>query len=73
MKKSAIIIAVISIAIVAVAAGVLLTFTSKPAPIESILPADAVFFMKFSEVDRQVKEFKASKLCKNLERIDIEM
>ncbi|HPN66706.1 MAG TPA: DUF3352 domain-containing protein, partial [Candidatus Omnitrophota bacterium] len=73
MKKSAIIITVISIAVVAVAAGVLLTFTSKPAPIESILPADAVFFMKFSEVDRQVKEFKASKLCKNLERIDIEM
>lgn len=73
MKKSAIIITVISIAVVAVAAGVLLTLSSKPAPIESILPADAVFFMKFSEVDRQVKEFKASKLCKNLEKIDIGM
>ncbi|MFA5164967.1 MAG: DUF3352 domain-containing protein [Candidatus Omnitrophota bacterium] len=73
MKKSAIIITAISVAAVAVAAAVLFTLASKPTPVESVLPADAVFFMKFSEVDRQVKEFKASRLYKNLEKIDIEM
>ncbi len=70
MKKSAIIITVIS---VAVAAGVLFSLASKPAPIESILPADAALFVKFSNVDRQVKEIKASRLYKNIEKIDVDM
>ena len=73
MKKSALIITITSAAVVAVAAGVYFTFAAKPPAIETILPADAVFFAKFSEVDKQVKEFKASKLCKNIEKIDIDM
>lgn len=73
MKKSALIITIISVAVVAAAAGVYFTLAAKPPAIETILPADAVFFAKFSEVDKQVKEFKASKLCKNIEKIDIDM
>jgi hypothetical protein len=72
MKKSALIVVVISIAVAAAAAGVFFSVVSKSAAIETILPADPVFFVKFSEVDRQVKEFKASKLCRNIEKIDIE-
>jgi hypothetical protein len=72
MKK--LILGVIVIfALAAASAAVYYTLFEGQTPAESVIPADAALFVKFLNIDRQVKEFKASGLYKNIEKIDIDM
>ena len=69
MKKPVIALLVLCVVLVVVFYGIL----SKPTAIESVIPSNAVVFVKVSDVDKQVKDLEASKLWKNIKNIDIEM
>ena len=70
MKKPVIIVSVLALVL---AAGIIYQLTMAPLPVDKILPGGAIAYIRVSDVEKQVNDFKATRLWKNIKKIDIEM
>lgn len=70
MKKITFVILAV---ILVLAIGIYYKIKIAKLPIENILPEGAVAYVRISDVEKQIDEFKASKLWRNVSNIDVEM
>ena len=70
MKKPVIIVSVLALVL---AAGIIYKLTITKLPVDKVLPGGAIAYIQISDVEKQINEFKNTRLWKNIRKIDIEM
>lgn len=70
MKKLIIIICILALVLTA---GVIYKLMTIELPVDKVLPSGAIAYIQVSDAQKQIDEFKNTRLWKNVENIDIEM
>ena len=62
-----------SVLVLVLACGIIYKITTAGLPIDNVLPGGAMGYIRISDVEKQVNDFKATRLWKNVKKINIEL
>ncbi|MDD5073350.1 MAG: DUF3352 domain-containing protein [Candidatus Omnitrophica bacterium] len=68
MKKPVIIAYVLALVLAAV---IIYQLTAAKLPVDNVLPSGAIAYIRITDVEKQINEFKGTRLWKNIKNIDI--
>ena len=66
-------VVIVSALVLVLAAGIIYQSMTAKLPVDKVLPGGAVAYIRVSDVEKQINDFKATRLWKNIKNIDIEM